>query len=144
MQELRHWASVQQPVSLSLDAQSFCTLDQPAAGIGNKPVHSLPQPQAQAMLVRGRLSLQWSVMIVMAVHLYLREASAVKRTMPMIGMDEDGEEIDPDKDIPATQQPRNALQSLISGLLGKVRCCSMTLWRRAQMRCYALCLYGAC
>ena len=89
------------------------------------------------MLVRRRLSLQWSVMIVMAVHLCLREASAVKRTMPMIGMDEDGEEIDPDEDIPATQQPRNALQSLISGLLGKVRCCSMTLWRRAQMRCYA-------
>ena len=79
------------------------------------------------MLVTGRLILRWSMLIVMAVHLCLREASAVKRTMPMIGMDEDGEEMDPDEDIPATQQPRNALQSLISGLLGKVRCCSMTL-----------------
>ena len=90
-------------------------------------MHSLPLPQAQAMPVRGRLILRWSVLIVMAVQLCLREASAVKRTMPMIGMDEDGEEIDPDEDTPATQQPRNALQSLISGLLGKVCCCSLTL-----------------
>ena len=90
-----------------------------------EPVHSLPLPQAQAMLVRSRRTLRWSVLIVMAVQLCLREASAVKRTMPMIGMDEDGEEIDPDEDILATQQPRNALQSLISGLLGKVCYCSM-------------------
>ena len=77
------------------------------------------------MLVRGRLILQWSVLIVIAVQLSLREASAVKRTMPMIGMDEEGEQLDPDEDVPATQQPRNALQSLISGLLGKVCCCTM-------------------
>ena len=58
--------------------------------------------------------------MILAAHLCLREVAAVKRTMPMIGMDEDGEEIDPEDDIPATQQPRNAVQSLISGLLGKV------------------------
>lgn len=78
-------------------------------------------PAARHMRSRTRKQLrQWSLFVVLAAHLCLREVAAVKRTMPMIGMGEDGEEIDPEDDIPATQQPRNAVQSLISGLLGKV------------------------
>lgn len=45
----------------------------------------------------------------------LQHVAAVKRTMPMIGMDEDGEESD--DDTPATTQPRNALRSMINSFL---------------------------
>ena len=68
----------------------------------------------------GSKLLRWSLLVIMAASLCLHEVVGVKRTMPMIGMDEDGEEVDPEDDLPATQQPRNALQSLIDGFLGKV------------------------
>lgn len=68
----------------------------------------------------GNKLLRWCLLVIMAAHLCLHEVVAVKRTMPMIGMGEDGEEVDPEDDLPATQQPRNALQSLIDGFLGKV------------------------
>ncbi len=45
----------------------------------------------------------------------LQHVGAVKRTMPMIGMDEDGEESD--DDTPATTQPRNALRSMVNSFL---------------------------
>jgi hypothetical protein len=80
---------------------------------------------------------RWSLLVVLAAHLCLREVAAVKRAMPMIGMDEDGEEIDPEDDIPATQQPRNAVQSLIGSLLGKV--CATTSFAIACREYVHLC-----
>ena len=44
-----------------------------------------------------------------------QHVAAVKRTMPMIGMDEDGEESD--DNTPATTQPRNALRSMVNSFL---------------------------
>ena len=72
------------------------------------------------MHCKSRSLLQRSLLIVLAAHLCLREVAAVKRTMPMIGMDEEGEEVDPEDDMPATQQPRNALKSMVDGFLGQV------------------------
>lgn len=45
----------------------------------------------------------------------LQHVVAVKRTMPMIGMDEDGEESE--DDTPATTEPRNALRTLVNSFL---------------------------
>lgn len=45
----------------------------------------------------------------------IQHVDAVKRTMPMIGMDEDGEESE--DTTPATTQPRNALRSMINSFL---------------------------
>ena len=57
---------------------------------------------------------------VMAADLCLHQASAEKRTMPMFGMDEEGEEVESEGDMPATQRPRSAAQALINGFLGQV------------------------
>ena len=66
--------------------------------------------------------LQWILLVIMAASQCLHRVAAVKRTMPMLGMDEDGEEVDSDEDdMPATEQPRSAVQALINGLLGQVR-----------------------
>ena len=62
------------------------------------------------------------LLVVMAATQCVHQAAAVKRTMPMLGMDEEGEEVDSDEDdLPATEQPRSAVQALINGLLGQVR-----------------------
>ena len=67
-------------------------------------------------------NLQRLLLVVMAASQCLQQAAAVKRTMPMLGMDEEGEEVDADEDdMPATEQPRSAVQALINGLLGQVR-----------------------
>ncbi len=67
-------------------------------------------------------NLQRVLLVVMAASHCLQQAAAVKRTMPMLGMDEEGEEVDSDEDdMPATEQPRSAVQALINGLLGQVR-----------------------
>ena len=71
-------------------------------------------------------NLQWIVLIVMAASQCMHQVAAVKRTMPMIGMDEEGEEADAEDDAPATQQPRNALQALINGFLGQVLSLTMS------------------
>ena len=65
-------------------------------------------------------NLQWLLLLIMAASQCLHQAAAVKRTMPMIGEDEEGEEVDEEDDMPATQQPRSAVQALINGLLGQV------------------------
>lgn len=66
------------------------------------------------------LNIQWVLLFVMAASQSLHQVTAVKRTMPMIGMDEEGEEVDSEDEMPATEQPRSAVQALINGLLGQV------------------------
>lgn len=79
--------------------------------------------------------LQWMLLLVMAASQCMHQIAAVKRTMPMIGMDEEGEEADTEDDAPATQQPRNALQALINGFLGQVL--SLTMFHVMKRTCHA-------
>jgi hypothetical protein len=63
-----------------------------------------------------RLSRGRALLLCVLLHAALQQAAAVKRTMPMIGMDEDGDELVNDA-TPATTPPRNALRSMISAFL---------------------------
>ena len=72
------------------------------------------------MTVALRPRLAWSRIFAISLLLHislapLQHVAAVKRTMPMIGMDEDGEESD--DDTPATTQPRNALRTMVNSFL---------------------------
>lgn len=70
------------------------------------------------LVLSHRLACSRIFALILLLHISLaplQHVAAVKRTMPMIGMDEDGEESE--DTTPATTQPRNALRTLVNSFL---------------------------